>query len=227
MSVYTNWCGDASCSCLLFGNWSDFLCIISIGGDTYKSLLLICVGITYNTCHRFLNKNINKHLISVFSDDRGEAMSGPSAGRQEAGAPCTGESLCVSPTLTLFLLFPSSLSLFADSHFLRARKKWCLVPWGTQLLLTRGNLVSSRWLCAFLMLTWSLYTDTHKKSTYTSGPSPHLLSLQKLCIPLQFSPNDVLNKNYYFPYSNSCFTAHSSSPISAALPECLSKARIM
>lgn len=56
-------------------------------------------------------------------------MSGPSLGRQEAGAPCTGE--CLFPVAFLAL----HISLEQD------RSNVCC-PMGLHLLLTKGNLVS-------------------------------------------------------------------------------------
>lgn len=135
-------------------------------------------------------------------------------------------SASLPPSRSFFSFLPLSLSLLTLISLERERSDvWCpeglSYCWPGEIWSAVGDFVLS-WCSPDLSI------QTHiKKSTYTSGPSPHLLSLQKLCIPLQFSPNDVLNKNYYFPYSNSCFTAHSSSPISAALPECLSKARII
>lgn len=109
----TDWHGDASGSCLCFGNFIYFVHMTSSSGEPYKSLLLICVGIARNTWNRFIKKHINKHPLSfcLFSDDRGEAMSSPSPGWQEAGAPCTGEPLFIPPTFSLFLPFPPPLSL--------------------------------------------------------------------------------------------------------------------
>lgn len=92
------------------------------------------------------------YFYLFFSDDRGEAMSSPSPGWQETGAPCTGKSLFVPPS---FLLF------FESEHY-----NTC---WGIQL--SKRNLVSSRWLCIFVMLICSRHTRITSHIIQASSPT--------------------------------------------------------
>lgn len=65
-------------------------------------------------------------------------MSGPSPGRQEAGAPCTGESL----SLPFFSFFPLPLQTLISLE--RGGSEEVSGVLGDSKLLTKGNLVSSR-----------------------------------------------------------------------------------
>lgn len=122
---------------------------------------------------RFINKHINKHLFSVclfFSDDRGEAMSGPPPGRQEAGAPCTGESLLLPPSRCFVSFFPLSLSLQTLISLERERSDvWCpeglSYCWLREIWSAVGDFA----------LSWcSPDLSTHTK-THTSATDPALI----------------------------------------------------
>ena len=144
----------------------------------------------YNPCYIhncFINKNIYKHPLSVcvfLSDDRGEAMSGPSPGWQEAGAPCTGDSLLLSTSpLLLFVLFlpPLSLQTLISSRRGRSdvwRPAGLTYCWPREIWSAVGDFALS-WCSPDLstITPTHTYTHTHTQECACKGPSPNLLSL--------------------------------------------------
>lgn len=68
-------------------------------------------------------------------------MSGPSAGRQEAGAPRSGECVFLLTSSSFFPFSPLTLQTLSSLQL--GRSDVCS-PKGLPLLLTKGNLVRSR-----------------------------------------------------------------------------------
>lgn len=93
-------------------------------------------------------------------------MSGPSPGRQEAGAPCTGESLVLLPSLSFFSFCPSSLQTFTC---LKRRRSdvWCPKGidycWPREIWSVVGDFALS-WCSPDL----SPHTDTYTVCVHTS-----------------------------------------------------------
>lgn len=115
---------------------TDSLCIFSPANVVQTSLRSHTTSLPYSVGYIFISCdwhqwipilmfafNLYQYILTFmlffcFADDGGEAMSGPSPGRSEVGAPCTGNFLFLPSSHFLSLPYP-----FADSRFLRARRE--------------------------------------------------------------------------------------------------------
>lgn len=123
-------------------------------------------------------------------------MSGPPPGWQEAGAPCTGESLFLQPALGLFLF--SLPSLFTYSYFLKARDIWH--PQGLSSCWP-GEIWSAVGDFAFSWCSPDLSARKQRKANVhaCNGPSPDFtLPVEAVQINTGLNPNDVLSRTSGF-----------------------------